>query len=196
MRIRSMILSVGMVCGLVSLVGGSTALADVETYTVDPAHSTVLFRVKHLDVTYIYGRFNKMSGTFDFDAKEPAKCSFEITINVRSLDTNANGRDKHLKSPDFFNVKEFPKATFKSTAVERTGKNEYQVTGDFALHGVTKSITVPMIHSGFGPGLRGGHIRGFECTFTIQRSDFGMNFMLGKLGDEVRITVSLEGKKE
>lgn len=196
MRYKWFVLGAGVLLGLTPLVGRSTTTAGAETYKVDAVHSTALFRVKHLGVSYFYGRFNKMSGTFTYDKADPSKCAFEIKIKARSIDTNSNSRDKHLKSPDFFNVREFPDITFQSTIVTSTEKNQYEVTGDLTLHGVTKAITVPLEHIGSGSGMRGGRVAGFEGTFTIKRSDFGMNFMLDKLGDEVRITISFEGARE
>ncbi len=196
MCVRPVIAATAALVSLTPLVGRSSQETSTETYKVDAVHSTALFRIKHLGVSYFYGRFNKVSGSFTFDEVEAGNCAFDLTINTRSIDTNSNSRDKHLKSPDFFNVKQFPKITFKSKAVKSTGKNQYDVTGDLTLHGVTRPITVPVEHIGFGPGMRGSYIRGFEATFTIQRSDFGMNFMLDKLSDEVKITVSLEGARK
>jgi polyisoprenoid-binding protein YceI len=167
------------------------------TYAVDAVHSSVAFRVKHQDVAYFYGRFNKISGSFSLNTDDAAKNSLDITIPADSIDSNNAGRDKHLKGQDFFSVAEFPNITFKSKGWKATGKvdNEqaYDVVGDLTLLGKTKEITVQVRHTGTGQG-RGGEVAGLEAKFTIKRSDFGMNFMVGKgLGDDVTIMVGLEG---
>ncbi len=168
-----------------------------ETYNVDPVHTTAIFRIKHLGVTYFYGRFNETTGTFTVNTEDPSEMSFDVQIKTESVDTNATGRNNHLKSPDFFNAKEFPTISFKSKSVKSSGESTYSVAGDLTLHGVTKPITVQMEFVGQGDkGPRFGYRAGFDATITIKRSDFGMNFMQGMLGDEVRIMVGLEGARQ
>src|SRR5690606_12310475 len=99
---------------------------------------SVIYRIKHMDVAYHYGRFNEFAGTFLLNADSPADSSVEITIQTASIDSGNEGRDKHLRSPDFFNVEQFPTATFSSTSVRKTGDTTYEVTGDFTLNGTTK----------------------------------------------------------
>ena len=172
---------------------GLPAYAD--TFKIDPVHSSIVFSIKHLGVTDFYGRFNDVSGQVVFDKADPAKSSVELTIPVESIDTHFAKRDQHLKSPDFFNAKQFPAIVFKSKSVEGTGEN-YKVTGDLNLHGVTKPLTLDIKR---GPDAKGpeGEIRGGgETRFAIKRSDFGMNFMQGALGDEVTVFLSLEGVKQ
>ena len=168
-----------------------------ETYKVDPVHTTAIFRVKHLGVTYFYGRFNETTGTFTLNTEDPSEMLFDVQIKTESVDTNATGRNNHLKSPDFFNAKQFPTISFKSESVQSRGENLYTVAGNLTLHGVTKPITVQMEFVGQGDkGPRFGYRAGFDATFTIKRSDYGMNFMQGMLGDEVRIMVGLEGARQ
>ncbi len=185
---RTFLFSVGLA---MTLFLGAPAQAD--DYKIDPVHSVAIFRVKHLKVSYTYGRFNKITGTFSLDEKKPENTKIEVTVAVGSLDTNDPKRDGHLKGPDFFNVKQFPKATFKSKAVKKVGKNLYEVKGDFTLHGVTKEITVKITQTGEGKDPWGGYRAGAELTFTIKRSDFGMNYMQGPVGEDVRLIVSIEG---
>ena len=142
-----------------------------------------------------YGRFNDVSGTVVLDKADPSKSSVELTIPVESVDTHNEKRDQHLKSPDFFNAKQFPVMTFKSKQVESSG-DTYKVTGDFTLHGVTKPLTLEIKKVGEGKGMEGEIRGGGETHFTIKRSDYGMNFMQGPLGDEINIVVSLEGIKQ
>ena len=167
--------------------------AAAKTYTIDQTHSWVVFKVKHKNVGYAFGRFNEMAGTVKFDEAEPASSSLQITIRTASIDTGNDGRDKHLRSPDFFDVKQFPVMTFKSTSAKKTGDNTYALTGNFMLKGVTKSITVSVEHVGTAPGPRGTTI-GAISTFKIKRSDYGIDYMPGGLGDEVEITMALEAK--
>jgi polyisoprenoid-binding protein YceI len=172
---------------------GLTARAD--TFKIDPVHSSIVFSIKHLGVTDFYGRFNDVSGKVVFDKAEPSKSSVEVTIPVESIDTHNEKRDQHLKSPDFFNAKQFPTIVFKSKSVEGTG-DTYKATGDLTLHGVTKPMTLEIKRGEDGKGMEGEIRGGGEARFTIKRSDFGMNFMQGGLGDQVTVLLSLEGVKQ
>lgn len=164
------------------------------TYEIDSVHSSVLFRAKHLGVSYNYGRFNEFSGSITMDETDVSKSKVEFEVKTASVDTANNKRDQHLRSPDFFNAKQFPVITFKSTKVsEKAGQeNMLEVTGDFQLHGVKKSITVDVEMTGTGKHPRAGELIGFETTFAIKRSDFGMNYELKNVSDDIRITVSIE----
>ncbi|HEV3163139.1 MAG TPA: YceI family protein, partial [Isosphaeraceae bacterium] len=106
-------------------VGAGVTAATV--YKVDPVHSSLFFHVRHMNVGYYNGRFNELSGNIALDEQNPAQCSFEFTINAGSVDTANAKRDQHLKSPDFFNAKQFPKITFKSKSVSKSGENAYEV---------------------------------------------------------------------
>lgn len=167
-----------------------------DTYTLDPAHSTVTFRIKHLNVSYFYGRFNDISGAMIVDEADPSKSSVELSIKADSVYTNNEKRDQHLKSPDFFNTAQFPALSFKSTSVAKKGETTYAVTGDLSVHGVTKSITVDFERTGTGKDPWGNTRTGAEAIFTIKRSDYGMTFMPDGLGEEVKLMVSLEGTKK
>lgn len=166
-----------------------------DKYQIDPSHSFVIFRCKNLaqaSSVYVYGRFNEVKGTIIVD-KDPAKSSVEITINAESLDTGVPDRDRHLKSPDFLNVKRFPTITFKSSKVQPIGKNRFQVTGNLTLHGVTKPITVVVEKVGEGRNFKGMQVIGFQTSFKIKRSDFEMKGMLNLAADEVELTVAIMG---
>lgn len=160
---------------------------------MDGVHSSVIFRIKHMGVSYFYGRFNHVSGTFTFDDGDASNTSFNIEVKVRSIDTNSKKRERHLKSPDFFNAKQFPLITFKSTEVKKNGDDTFEVTGDLTLHGVTKPLTATFERVGSGSARGGGTLTGFETILTLKRSEFGMNYMMGGLGDEVRLFISIEG---
>ena len=132
----SKLIFTGIICSL----GFGLSAYGADTYKVDPVHSSLIFSMKHFGVTDFYGRFKEISGTVTFDAADPSKSSVELTVPVESIDTQNEKRDQHLKSPDFFNAKQFPTITFKSTKVEGSGDN-YKISGDLTIHGVTKPIT-------------------------------------------------------
>ncbi len=167
-----------------------------ETYRIDAVHSSNCFRIKHMNVAWFYGRFNELEGTIVYSEADPAACSFDVRIKADSIDTNNADRDKHLKSADFFEVEKYPELTFKSRSAKKLAESTLEVTGDLTLHGVTKPLTVKIEHTGSGPGMRGEHRAGFETTFEIKRTDYGMTKLLGGVGDEVRITVSLEAVRQ
>jgi polyisoprenoid-binding protein YceI len=168
------------------------AQAKAQTYKIDPVHSSVVFRIKHLDITYFYGRFNEVGGTVVLNEADPAACAIEAEVKVESLDTHNADRDKHLKSPAFFDVEKNPLIAFKSTGFKKTGEQTYEVQGNLTLHGVTKPLTVKLERTGAGPGMKGEFRAGFETEFTVKRTEFGMTSLVGPVGDEVRLTVSLE----
>ena len=181
---------------VVTLISASVLSANAaDTFKLDPVHSFVLFSVQHLGVANTYGRFNDIAGTVVFDKDNPSKSSVELSVPVASLDTHNSIRDLSLKSRDFFDAKQFPAMTFKSTKVEGDGET-LKVSGDLTIHGVTKSMTVDFKKGGEGKGVFGEMRGGGETQFTIRRSDFGMNFQQGAIGDEVNIILSLEGIKK
>jgi polyisoprenoid-binding protein YceI len=170
----------------------SPAALAPETFTVDPVHSAVIFRIKHNNVSNFYGRFNDLAGTWTLDDAAPEKSTMEFAIKAESVDSGNSKRDDHLRSPDFFNAKEFPTLTFKATKVAKKGDNTFEVIGDLTLLGKTKPVTVAVTHTGTAAGRR-GTVSGIEATFTFKRSDFGMNYGTGQLGDEVTIIAGIEG---
>jgi len=164
-------------------------------FEIDAVHSAVLFRIKHMDVAYFWGRFNDFSGYFRLDGAAPENSAVNITIQVGSVDTGNEGRDKHITGPEFFNITQFPTASFTSTSVRKTGENVFEVTGDFTILGTTKPLTVTINNTGEGKGRGGSTVAGMETVFEFKRSDFSLG-KPGGLGDDVRMTVSLEGGHE
>ena len=170
-----------------------TALAPAQTnFKIDPVHSAVVFKINHLGVSSAWGRFNDPQGVVVWDDNDPSKGKVEVTLQADKIDTGNQKRDQHLKSPDFFNAKQFPTLTFKSNAITKKTEGEYEVSGDLTVHGVTKPITVTVKKVGEAD-TQMGHRAGWETTFTIKRSDFGMNFMPGGIGDDVTLNVAIEG---
>jgi polyisoprenoid-binding protein YceI len=184
--------------------GTAPIFADTETFTFDKAHSLVGFRIRHF-VSRVEGRFKDFDGTIWIDRANPSASKVELTIQAASIDTSNEGRDKDLRSENFFDAAKYPAITFKSTKIEPKGKDTYEVTGEFTMHGVTKTITVPVKHGGFlkVKGRTGmGEKTGFEINFPLNRKDFGITwnrpldtggFMLS---DDVDINVQVEANKQ
>lgn len=163
-------------------------------YTLDAAHSSMVFSVRHMGVANFWGRFNKIDAKVDLNPEHARGGSISITIDAASVDTANQRRDDHLRNPDFFNAKEFPTVTFTSTMIERRD-GHFRVTGDLAMIGTTRSITVDLKQTGKATHPRSGSpLIGLEADFTIRRSDFNMNYGIeqGALSDEVRLIFGLE----
>ncbi len=167
-----------------------------DTYKIDPVHSTVVFRVKHLNISYFQGRFNSPTGTLRFDAADDNQNYVACAVNAGEVDTANADRDKHLRSPDFFDTDKFKTIEFRSKQFKRTGADTFEITGDLTLHGVTRPLTLQAVKTGQGKGMRGEERIGFTGAFTIQRSRFGMDFLLNGVGDTVELTVALEAIRE
>jgi polyisoprenoid-binding protein YceI len=166
--------------------------ASAAPYAIDASHSVVLFKAQHFGAGYTYGRFRGVSGTIDLAGK---KSSVSISIDAASIYTAQRKRDGHLKSPDFLNVKQFPKITFKSTKVSKRGKI-FSVTGKLTLHGVTKTITVKMAKTGEGKNkMSGKQLVGFEGTFSIDRTAYGMKKLIGPVSKKITLTIAVEAMK-
>jgi polyisoprenoid-binding protein YceI len=180
---------------MISGLPARSALAAAESYAADPVHSSLVYRVKHMNAAYFWGRFNNITGSFSIDEANPAQCQFEFQVKADSVDTGNPKRDQHLKSPDFFNVVQFPTIGFKSQSVAKSGDG-YEVVGDLTLHGVTKPVTVKVVPTGKGKGPGGQPVAGIEATLMLKRTDFGMSNMVGPLGDEVWVTVGVEGRRK
>ncbi len=176
------------------LVAGSTLAADA--LKIDRAHSHVNFEIRHL-VSSVTGSFKDFGGTIQFDKAAPAQSSVDFSIKTASIDTGAEGRDKHLQSPDFFDAEKNPEITFKSKKIAKKSGDTYDVTGDFTMHGVTKEITIPVSYLGSVKGQR-GETFGFKTNFTVNRKDYGVAWNreleagTWLLGDDVEVRISLE----
>ncbi|MFI5454106.1 MAG: YceI family protein [Isosphaerales bacterium] len=168
--------------------------AAADDFVIDAAHSGVTFKIKHLDLSYVHGRFDKFSGSFTLDSSDPAKSSFKMNIRSDSIDTNNAGRDNHLRGPDFFNAKQFPAITFTSTSVKPI-EGGYEVTGDLTLHGETKPITFSL-KGGRTAQFQGAPRTGFSTELMLKRSEFRIVKFPEMLGDEVYVSIGFEGAKK
>jgi polyisoprenoid-binding protein YceI len=169
--------------------------ARADDYAVDPAHSTAVFRVSHLGLSWTYGRFKDVSGSFSVDSQNPSGALFYLTARVGSIDTDNAKRNEHLTSPDFFDAAQYPTVSFKSTSVKAV-EGGYEVAGDLTLHGVSKPLTVILKGGRSAEFPKGVQRTGYVTEFTIKRSDFGMDKMVGAVGDKIIVELSFEGTKQ
>lgn len=174
----------------------STPANAAETYKVDSDHTYILFRVKHLGIGYSFGRIITPTGTFTVDDSSGGNGTIDVQVLAKNIFTGVDKRDNHLKSPDFFNAKKFSVISSKSTSFKQVSKNTYEITADITLLGKTRPVTITALQTGIGKDPYGKFRRGFESTFTLKRSDFGMDFMLGGVSDEVKLTISVEGIRQ
>ncbi len=168
--------------------------ADAPVYGVDGSHSTVLFKIQHAGTSNFYGRFDDIDGEWSFDPATPESGSFNFEISTVKINTGNRKRDTHLKSADFFNAKQYPKASFKSTSISKGEEGKFQMDGELTLLDETRPITAELEF--LGTGNFNGPIAAFEARFTISRSAFGMTGFEGGLGDDVTVTVAVEGKQK
>jgi polyisoprenoid-binding protein YceI len=187
------------VLALSTLIATASAQAAT-TFEIDRNHSDVTFQVRHM-VSQVRGTFGDFAGKVVKDDANPAASSVEFTIQAKSIDTAVENRDNHLRSEDFFDVAKFPTITFKSTKVEKISDSEYKVTGDFTMHGVTKSIVLPVSFDGTIQEAPGKLRAGFSTSTTINRKDYGIiwnkNLDGGGLllSDEVKVSISIAAKQ-
>lgn len=193
MKFSRLIFAVGL--GLV--VGGSAAEAN-EIFKFDQAHSTIAFKVRHM-LGSAKGKFTKFSGTIEVDREHPEKSSVVATIQAASIDTANAKRDEHLRTADFFNVRQFPEITFKSRRVKQTGPNAGEITGDLTMHGVTRPITLNVQLPGDSESAaKNSTTRWRVSTAPLKRSDFG----IGKgasgewmIGNDVAVEIEIEAAR-
>jgi polyisoprenoid-binding protein YceI len=182
---------------VVTTVCTTASFAAVETYKIDPVHSSVGFKIRHF-FSKVPGQFTDFDGTITMDSSDISKSKAEATIKTASVNTKNDKRDGHLKSPDFFDAEKNPTITFKSTSWKEVEKNSYEVTGDLTIHGTTKPATLHVKFLGAGPAM-GGVRGGWEATTTINRMDFGVSWNKAAegggtiLGEEVEISLNVEG---
>jgi polyisoprenoid-binding protein YceI len=178
------------------------ALANADTWHIDPAHTNVEFTVRHMMISNIKGQFQKTSGTITVDGNDPTSAKIDAAIDASSIDTRVEKRDADLKSPNFLDVAKYPTITFKSTKVEADGPNKWKVTGDLTLHGVTKPVVLEVESSGPPIKVMGNTRAGASATTKIKRSDFGLtwNKVLESggvmVGDDVAISIDVEAIKK
>lgn len=180
----------------------SDLTATTGTWAIDGSHSTIGFTARHAMVAKVRGKFESYEGSIVLDGGNPAASSATLTIQAASLTTGTADRDAHLKSADFLDVEQYPTLTFVSTAVAQKGDDEFVVTGDLTIHGVTKSVDVEFSLVGVNPDPWGGTRIGFEGKTEISRKDFGLTWNVAiegggiLVGDTVKIELDIEGVKQ
>jgi len=171
------------------------ARAEVETYRIDPVHSSSRFTLRHI-LSKFSSSFTKTTGVISVDRNNLENSSVEATVEIASISTAEPKRDAHIQSPDFFDASRFPTATFKSKSWKKTGEDTFEVKGDLTLKETTKEVVFLVTLNGFAPGMKpGSTISGWDATTTIKKSEFGLAgpAMLAKvLGDEVTLNISIE----
>jgi polyisoprenoid-binding protein YceI len=173
--------------------------ASAADYVIDTkgAHAFVNFKIKHLGYSWLHGRFNTFDGQFNYDAKNPNASQISVNIDTASLDSNHAERDKHLRGGDFLNVSKYPQASFKSTAIKfAQDGEEATVTGEFTLHGVTKTISFEIDKIGEGQDPWGGYRVGFEGETSLKLADYGIDYDLGPASTHVDIGLFIEGIRQ
>lgn len=169
------------------------ARAAVEAYELESPHTQILFNVNHLGFSNSWGKFLEYDGAIQFDRENPANSKVDVTIKTASIEMNDKAWNDHLKNADFFDVEQFPVMTFKSTGIEVTGDDTAKINGDLTIKGVTKPVVLDTTMNKVGNHpMKGTPMAGFSATTTIKRSDFGINYGLPMVGDEVKIILEAE----
>jgi len=174
------------------------ATTGVSTWSIDKAHSSIEFAVKHMVFSTAKGRFGEFSGEIVLDEANLANSSVSVTIDAASIDTRDEGRNGHLKSADFFDVENFPTLTFVSTSIAPKGGDEFEITGDLTIRGVTQSVVLKAEKTGQGVNPWGVPVVGFSATTKLSRKDFGLEWNAALetggflVGDEIKISLEVE----
>ncbi|MFN7951770.1 MAG: YceI family protein [bacterium] len=185
------------------MVAGTTAVARAETWRVDPSHSKVSFKIRHLMISNVEGRFTKFDASIQGDPGKPESAVVMATIDASSINTDDPKRDDHLRSPDFFEVAKYPTITFKSKAIRNWKESSFEVVGDLTMHGVTKEVVLAV--TDLTPEIKdpwGNAKRGMTATATLDRTDYGIVWNKAleaggvTVGNDVKITIELEIKKD
>ncbi len=172
-----------------------TLPAHAAEYKLDPAHSFIEFKINHLGISMLHGRFNHLSGELSYDSASPSDSRIKIDIDPASVDTNHAERDKHLRSDDFLDVKTHPKASFSSTSFASNDTGG-ALTGMLNMHGVSKEISIDVIKAGEGKDPWGNYRVGFSGTTELVRDDFGIGYDLGPAAKTMQFQFTIEGIRQ
>lgn len=171
-------------------------------WTVDAAHSSIDFSVKHMMIATVRGTFHDFEASIEANPADLTTANIQFSVDVASVDTRNNDRDVHLRSGDFFDVEQYPKMTFQSTNIVKKSEGEYNLTGDFTLHGVTRQETFSVTFEGEGKDPWGNEKAGFSAEGKINRSDYGLTYNAALetggvlVGDQVKIAIQIEAAKQ
>jgi polyisoprenoid-binding protein YceI len=178
------------------LIAALTAQAEeLESYTIDPTHSSIKFSIRHF-VAKTTGNFGQFEGSLQVNRGDLSQSSVRATIQIPSIDTDNEKRDAHLQEDDYFSATQHPVMSFTSTQWEAADDKRFKVTGDLTFNGVTKPVTLDVELLGFGEGMRGAYLSGWEATTTIDRTEWGVNGGQPAVGNEVDITINIEAIRD
>ncbi len=173
-----------------------TRSLTLKRFNIDPVHSAAVFAIEWQSMTPFYGHFTSFSGTVEYDGQDASTFSCDITIPVESIDTHSDGRDRHLKSPDFFNAPEYPNLNFRSTGLTDNGDGRWTLRGDLTMRGQTKPVEAKLTKLAVREGQRGTRC-GFAAEFTVKRTDWGVSYGAGQgLGEDVTLMVAIQSAAE
>lgn len=191
---KSIVTVVMPLLAVFSLSSQAAGLPQAGNYQIDSSHTSVLFKVTHVGMSHLLGTFNKVSGKITLQADGTGTLS--ASIPTKGINTNHAARDKHLRSPDFFNANQFPMITFKADQVKIPADGSaFKITGELSMHGKSQNVTLDVNPVGFGKDPWGGYRIGYQAKTSLKRSDFGMNYMQGGLGNNIEIEINIEAKK-
>ncbi len=171
------------------------------TWNIDTMHSEIGFKVKHLMISTVRGRFDDFAGTLKMEGEDFTNAEVEFTAQTASVDTKSEMRDGHLKSPEFFDTEKFPTLTFKSTSISKESDKGYAVKGDLTMHGVTKEVVLDTTFNGSTVGIDGSKVLSFEIAGTLSRADFDLTWNKAletggvAVSDEVKLDIEAEFKE-
>jgi polyisoprenoid-binding protein YceI len=181
----------------------TTVPADTSTslWTIDPSHSLVEFSVRHMMISTVKGRFTGIQGTIADVAADPTQSSVTVEIDAATISTGDDKRDGHLRSPDFFDVENFPKVTFKSTRIEGS-RDEFKITGDLTVRDQTHPVTLDATFNGAGTNPYGKTVASFSATTKLNRKDFGLNWNVALetggvlVSDQFKLELEIQAVKQ
>jgi len=174
---------------------------NMKTWNIDSSHSEIGFKVKHLMVSNVRGKFNSFEGKIEMPDEDFSKGMVTFSAETKSIDTGNSMRDGHLQSPDFFNSTEFPILSFASKSITNKSGNDFTVNGDLTMHGITKEIALATTYNGKVVGMDGLEVMSFEITGALNRKDFGLTWNAPieqggvVISDEVKLDINAEFKE-
>jgi len=180
----------------------TTATASATKWVIDPMHSEVQFKVKHLVISTVTGFFKDFEGAMETENDDFEDAEISFALNIDSIDTNQSQRDAHLKSAEFFDAEKYPKITFESTSFKKTGDDEFELVGDLTIKGITKPVKLVAEYGGSTQDFYGNTKAGFEVTGKINRKDFGLTYdpvtEAGSIvvGEEIKLIINVQFAKQ
>jgi polyisoprenoid-binding protein YceI len=178
-------------------------MATATKWVLDPMHSEVQFKVKHLVISTVSGFFKSFEGSLETENEDFTDAKIDFSLDIDSIDTNQSQRDEHLKSPEFFDAATYPKITFTSTSFTKTDEeDEYELAGDLTIKGITKPVTLDVEFGGSATDFYGNTKAGFEITGKINRKDFGLTWSgvtdAGSvvLGEDIKLLINVQFAKQ